>query len=434
MLTREQVIEVFFASAYRTRKAAEVEADRILTHLARRHYLYRWYPPTAWPRTLRTPSASFRKSVFYFSGRAMQPWAEVAEKGPCWPENFVGLARQVGLPVLQHDVACSQMVVDIVRSLRERQGLVRLHEGTPEALEAEPLLCSLQPANWYGSRQIRFVFYDARRRCDVDMKPDGFASLAVERTAFQEGASGPGQLPFFYEFDRGTKEEIEVAQQMLDYHRLAVSGKVGERFPELAVSGYAAPMIMLFPDRKRLGSVVRAFGRQAAKAGFDLGAPILVGVASEWAEDPFTASLTHAWDGRTFTLLDALLAASRRLREQGILLPRHILSYSYTPPVRRELRRPLDISGIDPVILRDDEHDVVEEPDEVWRDEPENASIDTSWIAELPEAEGEKEPAPPDDEVDVLVSPPDDVEPEHEPAAPKRRRAADTGWGELLGN
>jgi len=362
LLSREQAIELFFLEGHRSRKASEVDADRVMTHFARRHLLYRWYPPTVWPKSLRNPGTGFAKSVFYFAGRALQPWVESTEPGPVWPENFVGLSRQVGLAILQHDIACTQVFVDIVHSLRAREGVVMVGEG--EGAQAVAVRAPM--ANWFGSRQTRLVFYDQRRSCDIDMKPDGFASLAVERSGFDKGAIAPCQLPFFYEFDRGNKEVISVAQQMLDYHRLAVAGAVGERFPDLAVPGYATPMLMLFPDRKRLETVVRSFLREAAKEGFTMGAPILVGVAPDWSADPFAAELIHAWDGRPFRLLDALLLASRRLRETGSLLPHQTLRYHHVAQPYRKLRTAPDLGELPDELADDpsaDPIDIVNEDD-----------------------------------------------------------------------
>jgi hypothetical protein len=487
MLTREQAIEVFFAGSHRTRKAAEVEADRLLTHLARRHFLYRWYPPKTWPKTLRSPSAEFLRSVSYFAGRGLQPWAEEQNAGPVWPENFVGLARQVGLATLQHDVACSQLYVDLVKAIRVRG-------GTLELPDRGVLECSAPVANWYGSRQVRFVFYDERRSCDVDMKPDGFATLALGRSSYAEGALPPCQLPFFYEVDRGTKGEIEVAQQMLDYHRLAISSAVGDRFPELDVPGYAVPLIMLFPDRKRLETVVRSFLRQAAKEHLQTGAPILVGVNGEWAADPFSIELVHAWDGRTFSLLDALLRSSRRLREVGALLPRDVLSYAYKTQVRRELRRSPDLTDLPPetaIVGKDHDSESAAETDPAtppvrvspaafaglygdreessgkslpeWA-EPSSEPTESEPAFDLPEAPEEVTPktveeAPEEVGSEPVAPRPAPVKPKAAKAAPltaeppkskpaksapastepvaakpsRRRRSADTGWGDLLG-
>ena len=89
--------------------------------------------------------------------------------------------------------------------------------------------------------------------------------LSVHRNQWDGSGTGlPScQLPFFYEYDRGSKNTTDVARQLLSYHLLALSRKALERFPDLNVEGYAIPTLMVFSDRSRLRNTHKEFLRSS---------------------------------------------------------------------------------------------------------------------------------------------------------------------------
>lgn len=345
MLTREQIIELFFNSnpALSDRAAAASAQEEIL-RLIRGHFAYRWYPPRDW--TDRSNRRIVREQVFYFFGRNSLPWIEHSYPDlKVWPDSYVTMARQVGLSSLIHDMLASEVYVALQRALRQRQYLFEAPSG-----EVVPIFSLLD--NWYGTRQVGMKLWDRYQLEDLDMRPDGFATLSLERTALSSGSLPSSQMPFFYEYDNGSKTPSVVAHQMMAYHRLALSqrqelpgGVVGERFPDLKVRGYAVPMIMIFSYPERVQEIGRAFRRLAARQRLVNGAPIFLTSAGQWMNDPLQEDLLElAWaepgQSRKLGLVEALLRSSRRLREEGSLTARQVLQLDYKSMRRRSLLRP----------------------------------------------------------------------------------------------
>lgn len=342
MLTREQLTELFFNSnPALSEKAAAASAQEEILRLIRGHFAYRWYPPRDW--VSRSDRRIAKDQVFYFFGRSSVPWIEHRYQLKVWPDSYVTMSRQVGLSSLIHDMLASEVYVALQRSLRQRQYLFEAPSG-----EIVPIFSLLE--NWYGTRQVGMKLWDRYQLEDLDMRPDGFATLSIERAALVEGALPSTQMPFFYEYDNGSKTPWVVAQQMMAYHRLALSqrqelpgGVAGERFPDLKVRGYAVPMIMIFSYPERVQEVGRAFRRLAARQRLLNGAPIFLTSAAQWMKDPLADQLLElAWtdDGRKVGLVEALLRSSRRLREESALTARQVLELDYQSMRRRSLLKP----------------------------------------------------------------------------------------------
>jgi hypothetical protein len=264
-----------------------------------------------------------------------------------------------------HDLHANRIYVRLMHALHEVGGLVDFpHHG----LAAVELL----PENWYGDKSLMLAFYDHARRSDDEIRADGFASISVYRNqwgktrqedaqsigpkqvpaakstranlsqkaqlelAKQEGASKQRgssranaentndsaeglpscQLPFFYEYDRGSKSSLDVARQLLSYHLLARTRKAAERFPDLDIPGYAVPVLMVFSDRARLRNAHRRFLELAAAADLVRGVPIILVAEEDWLADPLARGICRlAWDekARTFSFMDLLMRASAPL-------------------------------------------------------------------------------------------------------------------------
>jgi hypothetical protein len=127
---------------------------------------------------------------------------------------------------------------------------------------------------------------------------------------------------------------------MLNYHHLALSGAAGRRFPDLALEGYAIPMVMVFRGRGRVEEIGRSFRRRAHKEGYRRGGvPIFMVSDTDWENDPLADGILHlAWDEamEPLSLIDALLRSSARLLEARSLTSSQILELDLTPSPRRQ--------------------------------------------------------------------------------------------------
>ena len=330
LLSRTQIVELFF-SGHRGR-SGQVMADRELQALCHRHFAYRFYPDPDWEGKSGFPGGLVNE-VFYLFGRNGTPYIEDHYGARVWSDAATTMARQVGRQTFVHDWRAASVYCALDRALRERDGMVELPNGERTSAEAKR-------ENWYGARLIGMRLWSRRLRRELDMRPDGFASISLERSGLDEGSLPSTQLPFFYEFDNESKQAHVVAEQMLNYHHLALSGEAGRRFPDLAVEGYAVPMVMVFRGRGRVEEVGRSFRRRAHREGYRQGGvPIFMVSEPTWMDDPLAEGILHlAWDETldSLSLLDALLRSSVRLLETRALTAPQVLALDSTPSPRRQ--------------------------------------------------------------------------------------------------
>jgi len=346
VLTLDQITEAFFADG-RTAGGARWKAATITAALCRSHFLYRFYPDPAWPE-LRGQPPQFAKQAMYFLGKAAVPFIEAREGRKVWPGHYIEMAKEVHAQPRRdpatgrwyvpnapherfiHDLRCNALWCSLHRALRERRGLVEVPEALRGLAGTDLLACEAKVENWYGPKDLALGFKDPSQLGMREMQPDGFASLSVHRSAWGAASLPSCQLPFFIEYDRGSRqyrgslnergvrdERKGVVEQLLSYHRLALLRKAGARFPQLAVDGYAVPVIMVFSDRGRMRGVHRAFQAYAVERGFrGEGSPIFFVCEEDWNADPFAPGImVSAWHEfeRGLDLLELLLRASRKL-------------------------------------------------------------------------------------------------------------------------
>jgi hypothetical protein len=330
LLSRSQVIDLFFTD--HSPASARTLANRELQALCRQHFAYRFYPDPAWERYSSVPN-DLLGEVFYLFGRNGGPYIEDVYGARVWSDAATTMARQVGRTTFVHDWRANNVYVSLVQALERRQGQLELPNG-----EWAPAYAKRE--NWYGARLIGMRMWSRRLMRELDMRPDGFATLSLERSGYAEGSLPSTQLPFFYEFDNESKQAHVVAEQMLAYHHLALSGEAGKRFPALAVDGYAVPMIMVFRGRGRVEEVGRSFLRRAKKEGYrEGGAPIFMVREEDWNRDPFADGILHlAWNAgaETLSLLQALLRSSARLLETRTLTAQQVITVDPKPSPRRQ--------------------------------------------------------------------------------------------------
>lgn len=355
LLSHTQIVELFFYG--QPQKSAQVSANRLLRSLVKGHFLYRFYPPKEWvkSRSRKTSiswgmsvldkgeegdfSRAITKEVFYLLGRNGIPYIEEKLQSHVWPDACISMARAVRQKPLLHDWRANHCFVLLQRALKARGGVLQLPRG--ELTQGKMLL-----ENWYGSRLTEMRIWSRRLRREIEMRPDGFATLSLERSGFDKNSLPSTQLPFFYEYDNATKPASAVADQMLAYHQLALSPELGRRFPELRVSEYAAPMIMIFRgEEERLEAIRRSFIKRARRAGFNTGVPIFMVLESDWIGDPFTKECVKlAWDEHDegHNLLSVLLHASEKLIESRTLTDRQVLTIDPRPTPKRASTREME--------------------------------------------------------------------------------------------
>jgi hypothetical protein len=342
VLDTEQICEIFYRSsthgAYGTARSALSKCQAELSRLCARHFLYRLYPEERMS-TKYDALPQMGKRTLWFLGKASVPFIEEEHPGTSlWPDHYVQMAKEISHVKIMHDLRANGVYVRLHRALREAEGTVDL-AGRPTAVE-------LRDENWYGDKSLGLAFYDAALRLSDEVRADGFASISAHRNAWEgarasrhareEGQDGVGrglpscQMPFFYEYDRGTKHTRDVAAQLLAFHRLAVSGRAGDRFPDLKAEGYAIPVIMVCGSEAQVRNIHRSFRREAEREGISGGSPIFLASEREWLEDPLADGVCRsAWadpkaPGGRF--LDALLEASQPLVESRQVLASQALA------------------------------------------------------------------------------------------------------------
>lgn len=314
-LSTQQVQELFFAGKMSDRSAKQ-KTSSTLTRLARSHLLYRYFPSSELAARRGAPE-HFAKQALWFLGKKAVPFAEEEMKIKVGPRHYIQMAKQVDENIVIHDLRLNQLYVSLHRQIREQENIVELPDGriAPAWLNTD---------NWYSDRHLAFGFYDRLTQQSKEVAADAFATISLSRPSYSVGDIPACQLPFFLEYDRGSKTQTDVAAQLLNYHLLAISGAAARRFTQLNARNYSVPVIMVFSDSQRMLSIQDNFHQQAAKLGLSQGAPIFLTSEEEWNRSPLAKKLLiSAWHSpdQRFYLIDLLLKSSERLIKEKIILP-----------------------------------------------------------------------------------------------------------------
>ena len=336
LLSAGQIADLFYRGSAKTDASAQNMARRDLTALAQRHLLYRWYPsPQAVGR--RDAPSRFAHQTVYLLGRRALPLIEHRYGVALRPEHYTTMASQVAVDLVIHDLRANGLYVAMQRAIQQRKGVLELPGGTLDEPVRAPAF--LVPANWYGVKHVRLGFHDRAEMLDREVMPDAFMTLSVGRSGYGPGALPSSQLPFFVEYDHGSRTYGEVIEQLFTYDAVARAEAAGKRFPDLAVPGYAVPAIMVFSSRHRVLEAHKRFLAHIRAKRITGNAPIFLTAEEDWLTDPFgPGQIVHAWGDpdRRYSLLEVLLQSSRRLIERRALLS------------QQELR--LDLQGAKPVV------------------------------------------------------------------------------------
>lgn len=339
VLLQRQIHEIYFLPELSEQSARKMHKTE-LKALAQEHFLYRYFPSA---EDAKLPGADqlprFSQQTLWFLGKVAVPYIQ-HRYGLTFTPPYINRARDVSKHTLIHDIQANDVAVKLAEALRTQQ------ESGPLATAAGQLKAEFRRENWYGPGPLMLAmgFWDRRRQEQMRLQPDGFASLAVHPL---DGAVLPAtQLPFFYEFDHGTKDTVDVARQLLAYHSLGRSGAATERFPELKASGYSPPLLMVFSNKRKnkrrlelVAQRMRNIWREEY-GGEEPACQILLVYEEDWRKNPLAPAVgVDAWDDdeRPTPFLEWLIRASRPLYEQAAIAPNQVLKLDpKAAPVKAE--------------------------------------------------------------------------------------------------
>jgi len=294
--TAEQVASLLIGSdATATRQARE-----LLERLAGQDLVYCYWP-------LRSVAPRSRRvEPVWLLGRDAVPWVERTFRQTLWTGSWAATPDGVREDLLRHDIGANAMIAALARDARRG---VRL----AGAIECP---ATIDPRNWWGSRHLGIGLLEPRTRTPLTMRPDGFAALSVMTTHPALEVTSL-LLPFFVEYDRGSRPLDDVTQQLRTYHALAQSGAPARRFPMLP-QGWRIPVLMVFSKASRRRSVDERIADD--RAGIITATEDAILAPGAWSAPSVSAPGQSAPIALIDALLDAMPPASRRLHAHSQLV------------------------------------------------------------------------------------------------------------------
>jgi hypothetical protein len=301
VLLSRQLVDLFFEPETSNPTSATKSAYRFLHSLRFRHFLYQYRN-----RNNRSPE------VYYFLGRYGAPWVE-GQEGRIVGSPYVTNHGDINEYMMEHDTKAADVFVQLRRQLytnRDPNNLVEVF--------GEKLPLHMSTLSWHGARSLSFLFHDPLANREARIIPDGFATLTVNSNSIQT------QLPFFYEWDSGSKPAEETVEQMVNYVGFALSGAVGKRFPQLDAPQYLPPVVWVTSTPTRAYRLQKDAQAALARYGKE-SIPLMVITdartlsAGGWEKDAWRVIHPSNVEGN---LAELLLAGSKRWVDRGGLHPK----------------------------------------------------------------------------------------------------------------
>ena len=299
VLTAKQLSRLFYAEDTSTESSQRKNAYRDLNELRFQHLLFHY-----------RPSRTKQPEVYYFLGRYAAPWVE-AHEGRVHGEAYKTDAASISETMLPHDVGAAEMFVAM------REQLYASRDAQPILMDGQMIEPSLPVDCWYGARSLQ-LGYEGGQGQQLKKEPDGFAALTVPY------GMGHTRLPFFMEWDRGTREVDDVIEQLLAYVQMQTCGAHAKRFPQLDAS-QTMPVMMVTstPTRaKRLADELRAriaaIGIERSKLPLFLFSDQQTIAQAAHKPGAFRSVFDEQTDA-TKTLADYLLEGNLQLAEMNVL-------------------------------------------------------------------------------------------------------------------
>lgn len=304
VLSTRQIIDLFFWPRPRMKSAesAKKSAYRTLRKLRFGHFLYPFRT-----RNKRSPD------VRYFLGRHGAPWVE-AQEGRLIGQSFVTNRDSLKDFLIEHDILAADVFVQMHRQITDarKEDRVQMVDGAPAQLDM-PL-----DSWWSGQRGLAFGFTNPIDGLEQKLTPDGFATMVVN-----DGRHRQHRLPFFYEWDSGSKSLDETTEQMANYVAFAMSGVVGKRFPQLNVSDYCPPILLVTKGAQRAWTLTTMIRAACERFGKDSVPPMFVCDVETLRNGALHPGSWHDVHGHTgegrHTIAEHLLAANGKLNDAAAI-------------------------------------------------------------------------------------------------------------------
>jgi hypothetical protein len=307
-LSGTQLAETFYWYGHPSQLAAARNGCyRDLRRLLFDDFLYRYYPPTD-GRAHLSGLRHDQLALFYL-GREGVPLAE-AHGLEIGRRDWINRREQFDDPfrvLLGH--SATEIVGRIQRQLRQQQTLVGGWE-----LQNMRFELSFQPSNWFGPQHLAQRFDDpllGQQR----IRPSGLAAIGLTTSDRQNSLLAP----FFTEYDAGSISPARQAEMLLAYIGYMRSGALREHFPQLAVPGFAPPVLVVCRRVERVGQLQREALRLIARRNLArerLPVMVITDEATTETHALMGTSWLSLWgsgEERRHQLLEVLLRAARPL-------------------------------------------------------------------------------------------------------------------------
>jgi hypothetical protein len=316
-LSRDQIYRMFYLDHADNSDQLREKLLSDLQRLAFRSFLYQVWPDTISTLRFEDPGP------YYFLNRQAIPLVERLEglETNSLPFGmYVTSQQQVQEFYLERDAR----FLDVVVSMREH-----LYRREFE-ISGKPCHVHLGVEHWYAPSQL-YTELDGE-----NFAPSGMAALRVES---RDGTFST-LLPVWFEYDRGTEDAEETADEILRYAKYFESEKYAQMFPLLHEHKNPGPLVIICEDAYRREEVSRILG--AKLAGQD--APIYLTERSTMLHDPYAPNVLSptADKPQRYSLIERMLAHSQAL------INKHVFSGTahITDPSARELSKQSGSSNI----------------------------------------------------------------------------------------
>ena len=291
-LSEQQLYKMFYLDHAKDSAKLQKQMRKDLHRMTSRSFLYR-----VWPEALAHTLNFEDPGPYYFLNRQAVALVErleglASESMPFG--SYVTSAQQVQEFWLERDARFLETVVSM------RSGLYR-HEMT---VEDRAMVVHLAIENWYAPIQLH---------CELG-EGNPFAPSALMGFRFETRDGGLSHLlPCWFEYDRGTDEASEVAEEVLRYGSYYASEHYHSQFPILSKLSCPGPLIIVCDDAYRREEVR---GELSARIGKQL-APIYLVERGSLINDPYGQGilLTPGDDQSRFSLLGVIWDNTLALRE-----------------------------------------------------------------------------------------------------------------------
>lgn len=295
-LSEQQLYKMFYLDHAKDSVSLQKQMKSDLQRLSSRSFLYR-----VWPESLAHTIEFEDAGPYYFLNRQSIPLVERLEGLESESLAFgayVTSAAQVQEFYLERDARFLEVIVAL------RSGLYR-REST---LAGKSAIVHLAIENWYAPIQLH---------CEIS-EGDPFSPAAL--TGFRcEAPNGSWShlLPCWWEYDRGTEEAGEIADEVLRYSKYYATERYRQQFPILAAHGCPGPLIVVCEDSYRREEVRSAL---SARLG-DQKVPVYLVERASLIHDPYGEGilLRPGDDAGRYSLLEVVWDHTQKLRDAHAL-------------------------------------------------------------------------------------------------------------------